>query len=320
MKRAYWTALLAIGILLCTVVFAPVPADTRWMRTLHNSAHAPIFGCVALLILIAIRAKPGLTTLSPLKQYGIALAGVLLLGILTELLQIPTGRDASIEDALHDVIGGAALLGLFAVFDERVRALSHARIIRCAAAVIGIAALAVAATPVARATMEYRQRDERFPVLADFSERYDRYFILQQSADFSPAPLPAQWASRAGEQALHVQLFNGAYPGMNFIELRPDWSGYSTLAIDLTNPTSQTLRFVVRVHDAAHNDEMSDRFNRRLELRAGTRQVFRIPLREIAAAPKTRRMDLHRIAGIIIFRTGDSPRVNEIYFSRAWLE
>lgn len=320
MKRAHRTALLAIGILLWVVVFAPVPGDTRWIRTLHNSAHAPIFGCVALLALVVIRARPPLSWLSPMKQYGLALVTVLFLGLLTELLQIPTGRDASFEDALHDVIGAVAFLGCFALVDRRVRMLSHARIIRSVAAVVGVAALGIAAFPVTRAVIKYQQRDERFPVLADFTGRYDRYFILQQAAEFSPAPMPPQWASRPGEQAMHVQLFDGAYPGMHFIELLPDWSRYSTLAIDLTNPTSSPLHFVLRVHDAAHNQEVSDRFNQRLELPPGTRRIFRIPLQEIVKAPRTRVMDLHQIAGITIFRTDDSREVNEIYLSRAWLE
>lgn len=319
MKRAYWIAL-AICILLCIVVLAPAPGETRWIRTLHNSAHAPIFGCVALLSLFMVRARPRLATLSPAKQYALALVVALFLGLLTELLQIPTGRDASLQDALNDSIGAVALLGVFAVFDERVRLAPHGRAVQVVAALIGVGALAVAAAPVTRAAIKYQQRDQRFPVLADFTERYDRYFILQQRAEFSPAPMPSRWAGKAGERAMHVRLLGGPYPGMDFIELPPDWSGYSTLAIDLTNPTEFGLQFVVRVHDAAHDHQFIDRFNRRLELPPGTRRVFRISLQEIAAAPRTRALDLRQIAGMIIFRSEVSPRVGELYFSRAWLE
>lgn len=319
MKRAHWVALLAIVILLWAVVFAPVPGDTRWIRTLHNSAHAPIFGCVALLALIVVRVQSRLAAFKPATQYAIALAVVVFLGVLTELLQIPAGRDASIEDALHDVIGAVALLSLFAVFDEQVRTVPHARAVRCVAGVIGIVALAVSAAPVTRAAIKYQQRDARFPVLADFTARYDRYFIFQRSAEFSPAPMPAPWAANAGERALHVRLLDGSYPGLDFIELPPDWSGYSTLAIDLTNPTPLRLQVVVRVHDAAHNKQGSDRFNRLFDLSPGTRKILRIPLQDIATAPRTRDLDLHQVAGMIIFCT-ESSRANELYFSRAWLE
>lgn len=320
MKRALWVALLAIGILLWAVVFAPAPGDTRWIRTLHNSAHAPIFGCVALLTLLVIRAQSRLAALSPGKQYAMALAVALLLGLLTELLQLATGRDASVEDALHDLIGAVALLGIFAAVDEQVRRLPRGRAIRGVAAVVGMAALTVAVAPIVKAAIKYQHRDQRFPVLADFTQRFDRYFILQRSAEVSPASMPRQWARAAGENAMRVRMLDGQYAGVNMIEPPPDWSGYSTLAIDLTNPTPLGLQFVVRVHDAAHDNQVSDRFNARFELPPATRQVFRIPLREIAAAPRTRSLDLRRVAGVIVFRTDDSPRVEEIYFSRAWLE
>ncbi len=91
MKRSHWIALLVIGILLAAVVFAPVPGDTRWIRTLHNSAHAPIFGCVSLLTLLIVRGHPRFASVGLVGQYALALAAALLLGILTELLQIPGG-------------------------------------------------------------------------------------------------------------------------------------------------------------------------------------------------------------------------------------
>lgn len=320
MKRVYGVALTLIAILVAAVVFAPVPGDTRWIRMLHNSAHAPIFGCVALLALVMVRSHPRLEALSLIRQYAIALAAAFFLGVLTEILQIPAGRDASVGDALHDIIGALAFLGLFAAFDAKVQALSRGAAIRFVAAVIGLVSLGVAAAPVARAAIKYQQRDQRFPVLADFSRHYDRYFILQYSSEFSPVKMPAPWAVVSDESAMRVRLLDGRYPGMEFIELPPDWSSFSTLAVDLTNPTPLSLRLVLRVHDAAHNKQLADRFNRRIELPAGTRKVFRIPLREIAAGPTTRTLDLRQIGGMMIFRADESLPAGEWYLSRVWLE
>ncbi len=311
---------LAIAILLWAVVFAPAPGETRWIRTLHNSAHAPIFGCVAFLALILIRTRPRLGTLGLPSQYGLALAVAVVLGVMTEFVQLLTGRDASFEDALHDTIGAVAALGIFAVFDTRLRVIARAPVVRFMSGVVGLVCLSVAATPVTRAALKYQQRDQRFPVLADFTQRFDRYFILQQSAEISPSPMPPAWASFANEQAMHVRLLDGPYPGLHFIEVPPDWSRYPTLAIDLTNPTSLTLQFVVRVHDTAHNNQVEDRFNRVFELPPRTRQVIRIPLRDVAAGPRDRKLDLRHVAGMIVFRIDESPRVSELYFSRAWLE
>jgi len=320
MKRVHMIALVLIAILLAAVVFAPVPGATRWIRTLHNSAHAPIFGCVSLLLLLIARSHPRLQSLGLLAQYVLALIAALVLGVVTELLQIPVGRDASVEDALHDTIGALAFLGVFAAVDTRIRTVPQNIAIRSAAAVVGLVSLGIAATPVTRAAIKYQQRDARFPVLTDFSQRYDRYFILQQFSEFSPVTLPAPWAHAEDEAAMRVRLLDGPYPGMNFIEPVPDWSCYSTLALDLTNPTPMNLQFVLRVHDVEHNNRPDDRFGKRFELPAGTRKILRIPLQEIAAGPKTRRLDLHRIAGLIVFRTDDSPPAGELYLSRVWLE
>ena len=75
-----------------------------------------------------------------------------------------------------------------------------------------------------RAAIKYQQRDHRFPVLADFSQHYDRYFILQSSAEFSPAKMPSPWATAPNESAMRVRLLDGPYPAMDFIEVPPDWS------------------------------------------------------------------------------------------------
>ena len=39
------------------VVFAPVPGDTRLLDTLHDAAHGPIFGSIALLVLLWLRGR-----------------------------------------------------------------------------------------------------------------------------------------------------------------------------------------------------------------------------------------------------------------------
>lgn len=320
MKRVHRIALSSIAILLAAVVFAPVPGDTRWIRTLHNSAHAPIFGCISLLVLLLSRSHSRLQALGLIGQYTLALAAAFGLGVVTELLQIPAGRDASAQDALHDTIGALAFLGIFAAIDSRIRSLPQSAPIRFAVAVVGIVSLGVAVAPVSRAALKYQQRDQRFPVLADFSQRYDRYFILQQSAEFSPVRIPAPWARAKDEAAMRVRFQDGPYPGMNFIEPLPDWSGHSTLLVDLTNPTPMNLQLVLRVHDARHNNQPEDRFSKRYQLPAGTREVLRVRLQEVAAGPKSRRLDLQQVAGLIVFRADESPPAGELYLSRVWLE
>jgi hypothetical protein len=318
MKRSLQLLLLIlIGILLGMVVLAPAPGDTRWVRTLHNCAHGPIFGGVALLLLMALRARAASALLAPARQYAIAFGAAAALGVLSELAQIPTGRDASLMDAANDVLGIAGFLALFAVIDPRLRAHGLGR--RATVLAMAIAMLAILAAPIVRATIKYEQRDRRFPVLADFSQEYNRYFIEQRLTRFEHVRLKDLWAVRPEESAMRVSFLGEPFPGLELIEPLPDWSGYSKLVLDLTNPTERELDLMLRVHDARHTGEYSDRFNKPLRLPAMSRAVIRIPLAEIASSPASRSLDLTRVAGLIVFRQAPS-QADEMYLSRLWLE
>src|SRR5437868_14176541 len=69
MKTKNIVAIVLIGILLAAVVFAPVPGGTLGIRTLHDFAHAPIFGCVALLTLFAFASHDKIGRWSMGAQY-----------------------------------------------------------------------------------------------------------------------------------------------------------------------------------------------------------------------------------------------------------
>ena len=121
------------------------------------------------------------------------------------------------------------------------------------------------------------------------------YFIKPQNsiAEIQPA------------RGLDIRLGNGDWPGIALEEPSPDWSAYQNLVVELTNPGNARLTLSIRVHDRVHTMEMDDRYTQRFELEPRSSKTLRIPVSAIRAAPKTRRMDLSRIAGIIIF--GSSP-------------
>lgn len=315
MKRKIIAAVTLIGILLVVVVFAPVPGHTQGIRTLHDFAHAPIFGCVALLTLFALRSHGSLGGMPPWLQYLGAFCIAVTLGALTEIAQIPVGRDASWTDLRSDVLGAAGFLGLYALFDTRL----HRAATRVIGAVAGVSLLAVHSMPLVVAADAYLHRDQVFPVLADFTQRIDTYFIAPQWAEVGLKPLPQQWAKQSGELAMRVTFAAGPWPGVDFSEPAPDWSGYRTLAIDITNPASTELVLGFRVHDVHHDQRYADRFNRTLHVPPLTRIVLRIPVADIKSGPQARSMDLQRIAGFLLFRLSES-QVGQMYVGRVWLE
>lgn len=305
------------GILLALVVLAPLPGSTRLFRALHDSAHAPVFGCIALLILTLLRSQPRTRDWKPAAQYVAAFLSSTFLGAATELLQIPVARDASLLDWRNDVLGSAAFLAAFAAFDPRVPRRAWIK-----GLLAGVAALAMIAStlPVLQALREQIRRESQFPVLVDFTHRFDGYYVAGSGdAALIFEAMPEAWRRQPQEQALRIEFGEGRWPGVILDEPSPDWSRYATLAIDVTNPTEVPLELVVRVHDRAHNNAFTDRFNRDFSIGPRTRSELRIPLSEIRAAPAGRAMGMQEIEALVLFRDAGSG-ASRMYLSRAWLE
>jgi len=315
-------ALALTGALFLAVVFVSAPGPARWVRTLHDSAHGPIFGCIAVLVLIILRIRSPSGTRgasAPWQQYLIALGVAVLLGGASELAQIPTGRDASFADLRHDVLGALGFLALFSVFDPHLRRRGELRMAgRAVIVLIGVCALVILASPMARALVEYHRRDAQFPVIADFTNRYDRYFVGQAGASIGPMQMPARWAGQPSEATMRVSFLPAPYPGIDFFELVPDWTAYSTLILDITNPTTTTLELSLLVMDAHHDYALENRFSTTLTLPPATRRRVRIQLRDIASGSGFP-IDLAAMAGIVLFRTQGSL-ADEMYLSGVRLE
>lgn len=314
MKRNERLAGVLICIVLAAVVFAPVPGRAQWVKVLHDFAHAPLFGAVAVLLLLIVRTHGKSGRLSPSLQYLLAFLLACILGALTELAQIPLNRDASWLDLHSDVLGAAGFLALFAAFDGGLSAT-----VRTLTAIAGVALLVFHSTPLAVAASAYAHRASEFPVLMEFSDRRDGYFVAPQWAQVSIRAVPQTWAARSGEPALYAAFSEGPWPGVDFFEPAPDWRGYRALALDIVNPTDVELVLGFRAHDAHHNNDFDDRFNRTLHVPARTRTVLRIPVADIESAPRTRPMDLARMADFLLFRSSGSA-AEEMYVVAVRLE
>ncbi|MBB6091378.1 hypothetical protein HNQ60_000224 [Povalibacter uvarum] len=288
------------GILLAAVILVPVPGRERWITVLHDFAHAPIFGCVAVAVLLILRASDGLAKRPAWQLYLLALAVAVVLGALTEIIQWIEGRDASWIDLRSDIIGAAAFLGLCAAFDR-----TFTPRVRAAGIVVAIALLVWHSKPGLDAIRAYQYRASLEPTLAQFSTARDLYFIDPLRSHARIEPLPSDWSS-TGDTALRVDFTNERWPGVDFFEPFTDWSRYRTLELDLVNPGDSELRLTLRIHDVNHNNEYADRFNRDFALAPRSRQVVSIPLADIESAPRDRRMNMTRIADLHLFRSDGS--------------
>jgi hypothetical protein len=262
--------------------------DVRWLMELHNAGHAVVFGVIALLTLALTGGR------SP-RAYALALIVTLLLGIASEAAQIlRPDRDASLADWFRDAAGAIACLCLAAIW-QGAASRSATRLGLFATAVLCVVAVA---QPVFATWQDYRGRDAAFPALCCTGEEWDRHFLRTNFAELVVDP-PAQPGAPDGFRRIDFQPSN--WPGVVIHEVYPDWTGYAALAFDVYVPVETPTRLVLRIDDQHHDgSDYRDRVDRGLPVQPGLNR-FRIAMREIEEAPKTRRMDMRRMDKVFFF-------------------
>jgi hypothetical protein len=279
------------GLLLALHFFHP-PQRGLWARVFFDSLHVPVFGLIAVSLYAALARWP-----LP-RRIAVALAVTTLLGIISEVAQLFTARDASLRDLVSDVLGAIGFTAAAVAFAPLTAIEPVKRLVACAAAIV---ALTWPLLPLIEVSAAYYARNTNVPVLIDFESHNSRVFSRIQNADL-------EIISFAGDgNAAKVTLGPGAWPGITLHDLWPDWRQYSTLIVDVSNDRDTPVTLYIRVHDREHirrGNAHSDRFNSTMTIKPG-RQPIEIPLAEIRTAPRDREMDLSGIEGIIIFGTAD---------------
>lgn len=294
---------LTVALLVTAVLFSPSWGNWLWLRTLHDFAHGPVFGAIAIVLLMAQRHR---SRGDVRTHYPVAIAASVFLGGATELIQWFTHRDPSWNDFCTDVIGVATFVSCYALFDSRI---TH---LRRALMPLAAIALSVMLWPVVVTAHAYYERSHAFPLIFDLNRGIGMYFITTRLVHTRIETMPAPWSS---ESALRVDFLPGKWQGIELREPPSDWRECDELLVDLVNPTSETLRVVVRVDDEQHNWKYADRYNGNFDIAPNSRVGLRIPIEEIRTAPKTRELDLSRVARVVVFRRRDS-QAPSMYVSR----
>ncbi len=315
-----------VGILslLSLLLFVRIPSSKEWVRVLLDASHGPIFAGVAVLVgflLARGRRRRDPPEWPNWTVYLQSLAISVALGVLIEFLQGFQGRPPSLFDVMTDTAG--ALVGLsvwsLASRPEASKARASARRDSGLVIALGLAGAAfVLWWPIQVATA-YAHRAAVFPAIADFSNPRGLDFVTTDGLGAAIADLPAPWSAHAGERALEIRYDPGHPPAVQVVEPQGDWRGFSVLAVDLTNPSPAELSLVLRILDATHDWSHEDRLNLPVSIAPGTRTTLRVALPVIERAPASRRMDLTRIANVMLY--GRPPTASgSLYVSRIWLE
>jgi hypothetical protein len=297
--RFFGLAILGTG-LLCLVVFFGLPGLTAWQLVIQNFAHGPVFALLAIVTAGLLRLRWPAGHQPGAGHYILVFLLCMLLGVLTELAQglYDPGRSVSAGDLFRDLLGTLVGLGIIAAWDWWHRGLRRPWLL-----VAGLVAGLVLLAPPFEAAAAYALRAHRFPVLVSPAQPLYAYFLEARGAELERVPLAAEWSGDPREHALRVRLQRPKWPGLALIEPQPDWRSYRFLVLDLVNPDEVPLPLMLRVLDREHDWRHEDRFNRRIDLPPRSRQLIRIPLEDIASAPDRRRMDMSRIADLLLFRS-----------------
>lgn len=291
-KRTRYLALAAIiGGLLYALLFYTPPHGGLWTQVFLNSLHVPVFGLIAVSIYALWHPEKSLAW-----RVGTAFAAACTLGLLSEIAQIATSRDASLEDFIADCLGAGGFLGV-AIAVHPGRSLSWSK--RTAAVAFGLVLLGWALAPLAAVTAVYVERNQKIPVIFSADSVFGRRLIRAQNIDYKVVK-----PSAGREPHAEISFLDAPWPGVAFHDVWPDWRSYTTLVIDLAVAGETPLTLNLRVHDDAHrrSNQFHDRFTRDFQLNPG-RHTLRVSLTDLRAAPRNREMDLSRISELIIFVT-----------------
>jgi hypothetical protein len=279
-----------IVALLMVIHFATPSRSGLWLQTFYDSMHVLFFGVIAVCALLATPLH-----WSRQKRLLTVLVAVLALSALSETAQIPTGRDASFNDLLADWFGAAGFIAVAIVFSASISVpKGRGRYL----ILVGIALIAWPLLPLAKVSAAYLERSQLLPELANFDSRFGDMFFYVQNAELRKFRRSGETTSSA-----EVSLGDGAWPGIIFHDVWPNWEPYTALVIEIENPGAKPLPVNIRVHDRAHklgDQPHADRFNMSYELQEG-RHTLRIPLEDIRNAPRGRQMDMSQIEGIVVF-------------------
>jgi hypothetical protein len=291
--RLPWRTLAALIFL--ALFLAPLPgiAGPLW-RELENAAHVVMFAALTPLLALWLRRVRPLASRSDVVIMVCAWGLAALLGLVIEILQSLSGRDASWGDLRADALGAAAGLLALTAWQQR----KHRRRTGWLAAAASLALLVSGCWPLWQQLLTQLEARRAMPVLLGHTTPRALLNIEQRSATIQR--ISPHW---------RIQFQDGLpWPGITFAGWPRDWRRYQALVLDLQNPDNNAVEIGLVVRDAGDTNSYDNRFNTAFLLAAHAHRVITLPLSEVARTPGGRQLDLGAVRSVSIFRTQGTGR------------
>ena len=282
---------------LAVACFSPVRVrhDARFWGHVFDVGHIPLWAWLAAVLHYVLPERGPAASRRKFMAFALAVG----IGASVELLQPYFGRSRSLGDVVSDAIGaGLALTGI-AAWQRSGNWLWRGGHLLAVAASLGIALW-----PAYEEWRGIRWRQTHFPSLGNFEDEAELKLWSPQGGSRAQPTLITLTKSRAsqGEQSLRVMGGAGDWAGVSYAAGGKDWTAFRALALDVFNP-HEPLTLFVRVDDDGEPAKGSGRYERGFELAHGWNHL-RVPLAELEAGTKSRRLNLKAVRRVAIF-TGD---------------
>lgn len=269
------------------------PQLSNIAQRLQNSLHAPVFGVFAVLVMFSLRKL-----VTPARAYIMAAAIVVMVSVVGEAIQILGPRDADLRDLASDMVGMTGFLAVVAAFDDELRKQS-ARVSRLWLIIVAAPLLYASIQPTIWYAYTIAAREKAIPELLGFEHKWESELFRQTPRTaLTLIPAPDGWPAGSGTVAM-LHLGETRYPGI-LIQPASNWLGYQYLSFLAASADGQSHEVTLRIHDAEHDNNYSDRFN--YQFLAGPQPTrISILLDDVRSAPANRQMDISAIAEIGLF-------------------
>ncbi len=281
-----WGTVAGLGLFLLTAGFLlPLPNAYRanWLSCLIDALHAPAFA----LITISLRLLFG-RSLFP----TVLLAGGV--ALLTEVVQAGVGRSMSLEDLAYDGLGVTAAFSILWPMDSERRAA------RCRNVIVAMILLVTPLGLVAPVLIDASLATVQFPVLADFSSRWETKRWYNSGVRMRRVLVDGNWRGEVNHPA------SADSGGAILFPVIRDWSAYERLWCEFSF-TGPPMDILISVRDAGGRVDICREYS------SGTHRIV-LNLRDPVSAGHSCNLDLTRIQSFHFALDASSDKSAVIHF------